>query len=76
MMVKFYTMIHATQRFKLTAVVTESDTIDPVLGRGNTTTRDFVTTGKVYFANWWQNLLTYPKGPTYGMVWLLLSWNR
>ena len=60
---------HATQRFKLTAVVTESDTIDSVLGRGNTTTRDFVTTGKVYFANWWQNLVDLPSASTYhGMV--------
>ena len=60
---------HSTQRFKLTAVVTESDTIDSVLGRGNTTTRDFVTTGKVYFANWWQNLVDLPSASTYhGMV--------
>jgi len=42
---------HASGTFKYTATTTEVDTIDTVLSRGNTTTRDIKTTGKVYFAN-------------------------
>jgi len=42
---------HSTLTFKFTNVVTESDTLDTVLSRGNVSTHDINTTGKVYFAN-------------------------
>jgi len=35
---------------------TETDTLDSVLSRGSTTTRDITTTGKVYFANHFSDL--------------------
>ena len=36
----------------------ETDTLDIVLGRGATTTRDIITTGKVYFSNNFADLAT------------------
>ena len=46
---------NATSSFKYRATVTEADTIDTVLSRGNSTTRDIITTGKIYFANVFAN---------------------
>ena len=69
MMVKFYTMITQHRDLNLLRLLQNLILLIPVLGRGNTTTRDFVTTGKVYFANWWQNLVDLPSASTYhGMV--------
>ena len=42
---------HSTTSFKFTNVVTELDTLNTVLGRGNTSAFDIKTTGKVFFAN-------------------------
>tara|TARA_B100000683_G_scaffold277288_1_gene334976 strand:- start:14661 stop:17315 length:2655 start_codon:yes stop_codon:yes gene_type:complete len=42
---------NASSSFKYKATATELDTLDTVLSRGNSTTRDIITSGKVYFAN-------------------------
>ena len=46
---------NTTGSFKYRSTVTEADTIDTVLSRGNSTTRDIITTGKIYFANVFAN---------------------
>tara|TARA_B100002019_G_scaffold290119_1_gene307121 strand:+ start:2764 stop:4044 length:1281 start_codon:yes stop_codon:yes gene_type:complete len=43
----------------------EADTLDTVLGRGATTTRDITTTGKVYFSNNFANSVDLPNATTY-----------
>ena len=52
---------HSVQGY-LTA---EADTLDTVLGRGATTTRDITTTGKVYFSNNFANSVDLPSATTY-----------
>jgi len=44
---------------------TESDTLDTVLSRGATTTRDINTTGKVYFANVFSTTGDLPSASSY-----------
>ena len=61
--VMFYN--HETQTFKFTNVVTESDSLSTILARGNTTTSDIITTGKVYFANVWADIDDLPSASTY-----------
>ena len=56
---------HSTQRYKHTAVVTEADTLNTVLARGNTSTLDINTTGKVYFANVFPTEGDLPSATTY-----------
>ncbi|MAV94261.1 MAG: hypothetical protein CMA31_01065 [Euryarchaeota archaeon] len=56
---------HATTSFKYTATVTEADTINSVLSRGNTSNLDFNTTGKVYFANVFAQVTDLPSASTY-----------
>lgn len=56
---------HSTQTFKFTNVVTESDTIDTVLARGNTTTHDIKTTGQIYFGNAFSTEGDLPNATTY-----------
>ena len=43
----------------------EADTLDTVLSRGATTTRDITTTGKVYFSNNFANSVDLPSASTY-----------
>ena len=51
---------HASQTFKYRATVTEADTLDTVLARGNVSTRD-ISVGKVYFKNVFANLEDLPS---------------
>jgi len=44
---------------------TETDTLDTVLSRGATTTRDITTTGKVYFSNNFATTSALPSATTY-----------
>ena len=43
----------------------ETDTLDIVLGRGATTTRDITTTGKIYYSNNFANSVDLPSASTY-----------
>ena len=56
---------HETQTFKFTNVVTESDNLQSILTRGNTSNKDIITTGKVYFANVWATINDLPSASTY-----------
>lgn len=56
---------HATAQFKLTNVVTEADTLNSILSRGNTTALDINSTGKVYFANVFDQEADLPDASTY-----------
>ncbi len=51
---------HASQTFKYRTTVTEADTLDTVLARGNVSTRD-ISVGKVYFKNVFANLEDLPS---------------
>ena len=51
---------HASQTFKYRATVTEADTLDTVLARGATSTRD-ISVGKVYFKNVFATLADLPS---------------
>ena len=51
---------HASQTFKYRTTVTEADTLDTVLSRGNVSTRD-ISVGKVYFKNVFANLEDLPS---------------
>ena len=51
---------HASQTFKYRATVTEADTLDTVLSRGNVSTRD-ISVGKVYFKNVFSTLADLPN---------------
>ena len=51
---------HASQTFKYRATVTEADTLDTVLARGNVSTRD-ISVGKVYFKNVFATLADLPS---------------
>ena len=56
---------HASQTFKYKATVTELDTLDTVLTRGNSTTKDIITTGRVYFANVFATSADLPSASSY-----------
>ena len=56
---------HETQTFKFTNVVTESDDLQSILTRGNTSDKDIVTTGKVYFQNVFATVADLPNPSTY-----------
>jgi len=56
---------HETGTFKFTNVITESDNLQSILTRGNTTNQDINTTGKVYFANVFAQLEDLPDAATY-----------
>ena len=56
---------HETQTFKFTNVVTESDNLQSILTRGNTSDKDIVTTGKVYFQNVFATVADLPNPSTY-----------
>ena len=56
---------HASGTFKYTATTTEVDTLNTVLSRGNTSTFDINTTGKVYFQNVFTNEGDLPNAATY-----------
>ena len=51
---------HASQTFKYRTTVTEADTLDTVLARGATSTRD-ISVGKVYFKNVFATLADLPS---------------
>ena len=51
---------HASQTFKYRATVTEADTLDTVLARGATSTRD-ISVSKVYFKNVFATLADLPS---------------
>ena len=57
---KFLYYDHASQTFKYRATVTEADTLDTVLARGATSTRD-ISVGKVYFKNVFATLADLPS---------------
>ena len=56
---------HQSGTFKFTNVITESDNLQSILQRGNTTTQDINTTGKVYFANVFSQITDLPDAATY-----------
>ena len=51
----------------------ESDTLDSVLERGSTTTRNITTTGKILYANNYDNLGDLPGASTYHGMFALLN---
>lgn len=56
---------HASGNFKLTNVVTEADTLNSILSRGNATELDINSTGKVYFSNVFAEEADLPDATTY-----------